>query len=100
MLAQKPRSYYLEMICADFLAGAHLDDGNPEILLNSISRYYKFFPGEQQQSSASSDPKASWLAVAPRSALNLALFIWRKDTNNLVLAVTFLRHSSSLHFCP
>jgi hypothetical protein len=38
------------MICADFLAGAHLDDGNPEILLNSISRYYKkFLPGEQQQ---------------------------------------------------
>ena len=29
------------MICADFLAGAHLDNGNPEILLNSISRYYK-----------------------------------------------------------
>jgi hypothetical protein len=37
------------MICADFLAGAHLDNGDPEILLNSISRYYKFFPGEQQQ---------------------------------------------------
>jgi hypothetical protein len=37
------------MICADFLAGAHLDNGDPEILLNSISRYYKFLPGEQQQ---------------------------------------------------
>jgi hypothetical protein len=37
------------MICADFLAGGRLDDGNPEILLNSISRYYKFLPGEQQQ---------------------------------------------------
>jgi hypothetical protein len=36
------------MICADFLAGAHLDNGNPEILLNSVSRYYKFLPGEQQ----------------------------------------------------
>jgi hypothetical protein len=24
-------------------------NGNPEILLNSISRYYKFLPGEQQQ---------------------------------------------------
>jgi len=45
----KSRGYCLEMICADFLAGAHLDDGNPEILLNSISRYYKFLPGEQQQ---------------------------------------------------
>jgi hypothetical protein len=45
----KSRGYCLEMICADFLAGAHLDDGNPEILLNSISRYYRFLPGEQQQ---------------------------------------------------
>src|ERR1035441_1922089 len=47
--SDKSRGYCLEMICADFLAGAHLDDGNPEILLNSISRYYKFLPGEQQQ---------------------------------------------------
>src|SRR3984893_17838720 len=45
----KSRGYCMKMICADFLAGAHLDDGNPEILLNSISRYYKFLPGEQQQ---------------------------------------------------
>jgi hypothetical protein len=50
MLAMvKSRGYCLEMICADFLAGAHLDGGDPEILLNSISRYYKFLPGEQQQ---------------------------------------------------
>ena len=45
----KSRGCCLEMICADFLAGAHLDDGNPEILLHSISRYYKFLPGKQQQ---------------------------------------------------
>jgi hypothetical protein len=45
----KSRGYCLEMICADFLAGAHLDDGDPEILLHSISRYYKFLPGEQQR---------------------------------------------------
>ena len=41
--------YCLEMICADFLAGAHLDRGNPEILLQSLSRYYKFLPTAQQQ---------------------------------------------------
>jgi len=45
----KSRGYCMKMICADFLAGAHLDDGNPEILLNSISRYYKFLPGVQEQ---------------------------------------------------
>jgi hypothetical protein len=45
----KSRGYCLEMICADFLAGASIDGGNPEILLQSISRYYKFLPGEQQE---------------------------------------------------
>jgi hypothetical protein len=47
--SDKSRGYCLEMICADFLAGAHLDNGNPEILLNSISRYYKFLPTDQQR---------------------------------------------------
>lgn len=47
--SDRSRGYCLEMICADFLAGAHLDNGNPELLLNSISRYYKCLPGEQQQ---------------------------------------------------
>jgi hypothetical protein len=37
------------MICADFLAGAQLDSGNPEILLHSISRYYLFLPALQKQ---------------------------------------------------
>src|SRR5882724_10316240 len=45
----KSRGYCLEMICADFLAGAHLDTGNPEILLSSISRYYRFLPSPQKQ---------------------------------------------------
>ena len=42
-------SYCLKMICADFLAGACLDGDNPEILLHSISRYYKFLPSRQQE---------------------------------------------------
>src|SRR5437867_7184507 len=44
----KSRGYCLEMICADFLAGANLDNGNPDILLNSISQFFKFLPGEQK----------------------------------------------------
>ena len=47
--SDKSRGYCLEMICADFLAGAYVDGTNPEILLQSISRYYKFLPSEQQQ---------------------------------------------------
>jgi len=47
--SDKSRGYCLEMICADFLAGANLDNGNPELLLQSISRFYKFLPGEQRK---------------------------------------------------
>ncbi len=52
----KSRGYCLETICGDFLAGAHLDNGNPEIPLNSISCYYKFLPGERQQASSPTAP--------------------------------------------
>ena len=47
--SDKSRGYCLEMICADFLAGASIDGNNPEILLQSISRYYKFLPSSQQE---------------------------------------------------
>ena len=47
--SDKSRGYCLEMICADFLAGANLEDSNPEILLQSISRYYGFLPGPQRE---------------------------------------------------
>jgi hypothetical protein len=47
--SDKSRGYCLEMICADFLAGAAIDGGNPEILLQSISRYYRFLPSPQQE---------------------------------------------------
>src|SRR5437762_6877084 len=46
--SDKSRSYCLEMICADFLAGANLDNSSPEILLHSIARFFKFLPGEQK----------------------------------------------------
>jgi hypothetical protein len=44
----KSRGYCLEMICADFLAGANLEDGNPEVLLQSILRFFKFLPGDEK----------------------------------------------------
>jgi hypothetical protein len=47
--SDKSRGYCLEMICADFLAGAHMDGNDPDVLLQSISRYYKFLPGPQRQ---------------------------------------------------
>ena len=47
--SDKSRGYCLEMICADFLAGANLDIGQPDILLHAISRFFQFLPAEQKQ---------------------------------------------------
>ncbi len=46
--SDKSRGYCLEMICADFLAGAHLDGQDPHALLHSISRFFQFLPVEQR----------------------------------------------------
>src|SRR5256885_14762121 len=47
--SDKSRGYCLEMICADFLAGANLENGDPEVLLRSVCRLFKFLPGEQKE---------------------------------------------------
>ena len=39
----KSRGYCLEMVCADFLAGANLENDYPTVLLQSVSRFFKFF---------------------------------------------------------
>ena len=44
----KSRGYCLEMICADFLAGANLDGGDPQVLLMSMEKYFQFLPKEQK----------------------------------------------------
>ena len=47
--SDRSRGYCLEMICADFLAGANLDHGNPETLLFSMTRFFKFLPEDQKR---------------------------------------------------
>jgi hypothetical protein len=44
----KSRGYCLEMICADFLAGANLENGDPDVLLKSALRFFKFLPGKDR----------------------------------------------------
>ncbi len=39
--SDKSRGYCLEMICADFLAGAHAED-NPQVLLFPMLRLFRF----------------------------------------------------------
>ena len=48
--SDKSRGYCLEMICADFLAGANLEDGDSHVLLQSMLRFFKFLPGEERKS--------------------------------------------------
>src|SRR5437870_9236053 len=45
----KSRGYCLEMICADFLAGASLDSGDPKMLLKSVVRFFTFLTGQQKK---------------------------------------------------
>jgi hypothetical protein len=47
--SDRSRAYCLEMICADFLAGASLDSQNPETLLFSMTRFFRFLPENQKQ---------------------------------------------------
>jgi hypothetical protein len=47
--SDRSRGYCLEMICADFLAGANLDHGDPEMLLFAMTRFFKFLPSQQKQ---------------------------------------------------
>src|SRR5438309_1625137 len=47
--SDRSRGYCLEMICADFLAGANLDGGSPMTLLFSMTRFYRLLPRHQQE---------------------------------------------------
>jgi hypothetical protein len=46
--SNRSRGYCLEMICADFLAGANLDNGDPETLLFSMMRFFRLLPDSQK----------------------------------------------------
>jgi len=56
--SDRSRGYCLEMICADFLAGANLDGADPDVLLRALSSTFKLLHKEQRQTflhSASAD---------------------------------------------
>ena len=46
--SQKSRSYCMEMICADFLAGATLDKVDPETFSVSVRRLVGFLPESEK----------------------------------------------------
>jgi hypothetical protein len=63
----RSRGYCLVMICADFMAGANLENENPEVLLQSALRFFKFLPGGREADiSAPSELKSIVNWVRPR----------------------------------
>ena len=47
--SDKSRGYCLEMICADFLAGANLQEGNPDGLVLAVRRLVEMLPTGQKE---------------------------------------------------
>jgi hypothetical protein len=46
--SDKSRGYCLEMICADFLAGAATEQNQSELLVLSLERLYKILPDDRR----------------------------------------------------
>jgi hypothetical protein len=47
--SDRSRGYCLELICADFLAGANRGSRRSGMLVFSMTIFYKFLPQEQRQ---------------------------------------------------
>ncbi len=47
--SDRSRGYCLEMICADFLAGANLQEGDPELLMSSAAHLLHSMSSAMQQ---------------------------------------------------
>jgi hypothetical protein len=47
--SDKSRGYCLEMICADFLAGDDLQEGNPDALVLAVRRLVEMLPAGQSE---------------------------------------------------
>ena len=58
--SDRSRGYCLEMICADFLAGANLDNADPETLLFSMSRFFRCLPEAQKQTFLENISEKAW----------------------------------------
>jgi hypothetical protein len=55
----RSRGYCPEMICADFLAGANLENDNADVLLLALDRLFKLLPDLEREQFFSNLQKAS-----------------------------------------
>jgi hypothetical protein len=63
----KSRGYCLEMICADFLAGAATQENQSEVLALFLERLYKALPDEAAGSAMQQDKKKAYGKIAPKA---------------------------------
>jgi hypothetical protein len=70
--SDKSRGYCLEMICADFLPGAHLQDGNPKIVLLSMMRLFRLSTAALRQDEMAGAAKLAALCADSRSTTSSA----------------------------
>ena len=64
--SEKSRGHCLEMICADFLAGANLGNQNPETLLFSMTRFFRFLTPQRQHLPATNRAQGVMNRIRPR----------------------------------
>ncbi len=62
----KSRGYCFEMICADFLAGAHLEGGNPDSLLFALGRLYSLLTDPQKTEFVQANGESLMADLQPR----------------------------------
>ena len=87
--SDRSRGNCLEMICADFLAGANLDNGDPETLLFSMTRFFQISARraaagvsgrlERESLMSSIDPKSVSLRLGPVAYESLRQQVLRRD---------------------
>ena len=92
--SDRSRGYCLEMICADFLAGANLDNGDPEMLLFSMTRFFKFLPQSSRRLSWRPEREGVMSSIG-QPALTAGSGAYKKLRNRSCvsrLAVSSVRH--------
>jgi len=71
--SNKSRGYCLEMICAEFLAGANLDHGRPEVLLRSAIQLLQIPAGRATTRVRTGPPEESNVSRTPIKQVPLRL---------------------------
>ena len=89
------------MICADFLAGANLENEDSNVLLQSALRFFKFLPRRRAADiSAPRDREGVMTRVRPKSSLPEAKLTTSTTVSAPKCCVATVGDASSAERCP